>query len=70
MITMEIKDHAITPNQKVVEVRDGEQLIATIVPTATEINVISKFANVITEDWTMPPKITIHLTRKQNPNEP
>jgi hypothetical protein len=62
---MEIRvtKQSITPNQEVIEILDGLDLIATIIPKDREIAVVSKYIIGVDKDMEYPPKITVQLRR-------
>jgi len=61
---IKIKEHSIIPNQKVIEILEGNHLIATIIPRITMISIVSKFIKNVEEDMRFPPKITINLVER------
>lgn len=58
---IKIKEHKIIPNQKVIEIREGSNLIATIIPRITMISIVSKYIKNVEKDMDFPPKIILNL---------
>jgi len=58
---IQIKEHKIIPNQKVIEIREGRNLIATIIPRITMISIVSKYIKNVEKDMDFPPKIIFNL---------
>lgn len=63
-LKIKIKEHNIIPNQKVIELTEGDQLIATIIPRITMISIVSKYIKNIVQDTKFPPKININLKER------
>jgi len=61
---IKIKEHNIIPNQKVIEIVEGNHLIATIIPRITMISIVSKFIKDVKLDLKFPPKIMINLVKR------
>jgi len=64
-IKIQIKKHNVVPNQKVIEISEGNNLIATIIPRTTNISIVSKYIEDVESDLTFPPKITINLKERK-----
>lgn len=65
-----IKDHEIIPNQKVIEILEESGLIATIIPRITTISIVSKYIIDVNSDMEeFPPKIIISLKERRNGDE-
>ena len=62
-IIINIKNHSVNPNEKVIEIMEENKLIATIIPRSTEIIVVSKYIKSILETQ-FPQKATILLDKK------
>ena len=65
---MEIKitEHSNIPNQKVIEILEGDNLIAAIVPKMTTISIISEYIKDVVENTDFPPAIIINLKERIN----
>jgi len=61
---IKIKEHKIIPNQKVIEIFEGNNLIATIIPRITMISIISKYIKNVEEDMDYPSKIILNLKER------
>lgn len=61
---IQIKEHKIIPNQKVIEIREGRNLIATIIPRITMISIVSKYIKNVEKDMDFPPKIILNLKER------
>ncbi len=61
---IEIKEHKIIPNQKVIEKREGNNLIATVIPRITMISIVSKYIENVEKDMDFPPKIILNLKER------
>lgn len=60
-----IKDHEIIPNQKVIEILEGNNLIATIIPRITTISIVSKYIKDVNSDIKeFPPKVILYLRKR------
>ncbi len=62
---IQIKDHKIVPNQKVIEIFEGNNLIATIIPRKTTISIVSKYIKNVEKDLAFPPKIILNLKKRK-----
>lgn len=62
---IKIKEHKIIPNQKVIEISEGNNLIATIIPRITMISIVSKYIKNVEEDMGFPPKIILNLKKRK-----
>ena len=61
---IKIKEHEITPNQKVIEIHEGDNLIATIIPRITMISIVSRYIKNVEKDMAFPPKIILNLKER------
>ena len=61
---IQIKEHEITPNQKVIEIHEGDNLIATIIPRITMISIVSRYIKNVEKDMAFPPKIILNLKER------
>lgn len=62
---IQIKEHKIIPNQKVIEIIEGNNLIATIIPRITMISIVSKYIKNVEKDMAFPPKIILNLKKRR-----
>jgi len=63
-LEIKIKEHKIIPNQKIIQITEENQLIATIIPRITMISIISKYIKNVIPDMRFPPKININLIER------
>ena len=63
-LKIEIKRHKIIPKQMIIEISEGDNLIATIIPRITMISIVSKYIKDVKEDMDFPPKIIINLKER------
>ena len=63
-LEIKIKEHKIIPNQKIIQITEKNQLIATIIPRITMISIVSKYIKNVIPDMRFPPKININLIER------
>lgn len=59
--SMSIENHSVKRGEKVVEIRDRNGLVATVVPRHGEISIVSSRMHAVINDPGQPPKIVIRI---------
>ena len=62
---IEIKEHIVLPETKVIEISEENNLIATIIPRDASITIVSKYIIGVISDVSFPPKITLNLKERK-----